>query len=267
LWTTWVMEHKEQNERLCNESKGRACSDGKMIDNPCANRGYRIQWHGHVLMGTGDAAECMRQVRRLIPHPKVATNENIVSGNVVAGISNPSVDGHKFVAMSLFFFSLDSLRELSGTEALNKSWPNPSIQELVDALPSLCSRSWDDDLVKIQHNSHKFTRAEVLPHRCMESVYMVTLLRDGFGFHPESRSITFLYETDDGDEVEWTLGMALSVKAIANKTEPVLPDRTELILEHPPKKVQKSAIANPKTMVSTTLSPGESAKTKIMNQM
>jgi hypothetical protein len=41
---------------------------------------------------------------------------------------------------------------------------------------------------------------------------MVTLLKDGFGFHPESRDITFAF-TVEGSEVEWTLGMALALRA------------------------------------------------------
>ena len=45
---------------------------------------------------------------------------------------------------------------------------------------------------------------------------MVTLLRDGFGFHPSSRDITFSYHVD-GSEVEWSLGMALSLFAEENQ--------------------------------------------------
>ena len=41
---------------------------------------------------------------------------------------------------------------------------------------------------------------------------MVTLLRDGFGFHPSSRDITFSFLVD-GSEVEWSLGMALALHA------------------------------------------------------
>ena len=37
---------------------------------------------------------------------------------------------------------------------------------------------------------------------------MVTLLRDGFGFDPHARDITFALDVQDS-EVEWTLGMAL----------------------------------------------------------
>lgn len=38
---------------------------------------------------------------------------------------------------------------------------------------------------------------------------MVTLLRDGFGFKPESKDITFTFLVD-GNEVEWSMGMAIS---------------------------------------------------------
>merc|ERR1712130_709978 len=118
--------------------------------------------------------------------------------------------------MSLYFFALDSLRVFSKPSKaahgrLNESWPNPSIQELHDALDGLCSRDWHGDM-ELQEGVHSFTRKEVLPHRCLETVYMVTLLKDGFGFHPSSRDITFTFLID-GDEVEWTLGMALAMNA------------------------------------------------------
>lgn len=165
------------------------------------------------MIGTGDAEECIRQVQRLIPHPEDDVAEGL--GTHVGGVQHPPVQG-KFFAMSLYFFTLDSLRELSTNnknayEALNLSWPNPSIQELYDALDGLCSRQWKGDLEDIQHSAHAFTRAEVLPHRCIESVYMVTLLKDGFGFSPESRDITFTFLVD-GSEVEWSLGMVLSLR-------------------------------------------------------
>ena len=133
----------------------------------------------------------------------------------MGGVENPPVTG-KFLAMSLFFFSLDSLRVFSkpndkAHKALNLSWPNPSILELHDALDGLCSRDWEEDMA-MQIGTHSFTREDVLPHRCIESVFMVTLLKDGFGFDPSSRDITFTFLVE-GNEVEWTLGMALSMKA------------------------------------------------------
>ena len=180
-----------------------------------------MKWKGYTLYGTGDALKCSKQVRRLIPsldgslhHDHDHHDHKHLFGKKVGGVEHPPLRG-KFYAMSLYFFTLDSLRVLShpiqdAYEALNLSWPNPSIQELYDALHGMCGRSWQGDLEDIQHDAHEYTRAEVLPHRCIEAVYMVTLLRDGFGFHPSSRDITFTHHID-GSEVEWALGMVLSL--------------------------------------------------------
>lgn len=201
LWDVWVEDRLKEDEEY-----GESCST-KIIDNPCSNGGYEIEWKGYRLIGTGNATACVEQVQRLIPHYE--PDEKL--GGRVGGVEHPPVRG-KFFAMSLFYFSLDSLRVLSAHEALNLSWPTPSIQELHDALDGLCSRSWHEDLVDIQHDAHEYTRAEVLPHRCLESAYMVSLLRDGYGFDPSSRDITFSFLVD-GNEVEWSLGLALSMHA------------------------------------------------------
>jgi len=209
LWSTLV------KERL-DETEDESCTN-KYVQNPCANKGFEVEWQGFTLIGTGDTDECIRQTRRLIPHPENPHDNHEEEGvvNQVGGVQHPPVRG-KFLAMSLYFFSLDSLRVFSepneeAHKALNLSWPNPSIEELHNALDGLCSRDWHDDMAH-QHGAHDFTRAEVLPHRCIETVFMVTLLKDGYGFHPSSRDITFTFLLD-GDEVEWTLGMALSANA------------------------------------------------------
>ena len=41
---------------------------------------------------------------------------------------------------------------------------------------------------------HSYTYPSQLPHRCLEALYIVTLLEKGFGFAPDSRSITFALE-------------------------------------------------------------------------
>jgi hypothetical protein len=257
LWDTWVQEHATAAALTTQTATTQNC-DSKRIDNPCTFKGYEIEWEGYTLVGTGDAHECVLQVQRLIPHPNesatttgtgtsTSTNgedsndnsddqdsssddendDNADNNNThklgkhVGGVQHPPVRG-KFFAMSLYFFTLDSLRTLSHPDqeawaALNLSWPTPSIAELYNALDGLCSRSWQGDLEEIQHEAHAYTRPEVLPHRCLESVYMVTLLRDGFGFAPESRDITFTFLVD-GSEVEWSLGMALVLRAEQNTT-------------------------------------------------
>lgn len=245
LWNTWVQEARAKqleveqaqreteaidNNNVSNNDAGRTCSqdegtcNSNLILNPCAFRGYIMEWDGFQLIGTGQAEECVRHVQRLIPHPELPWDptlpeellDNTRLGQHVGGMAHPPVRG-KFLAMSLYFFTLDSLRELtrnntSAYQELNRSWPTPSIQELHNALEGLCARGWADDLEPIQHSAHAFTRPEVLPHRCLESVYLVTLLKDGFGFAPESRDITFTFLVD-GSEVEWSLGMALALRA------------------------------------------------------
>jgi len=210
LWSTWIAEWQALHG---TDETGKTC-EAHLIPNPCAFKGYEAEWQGYTLVGTGQADKCVEEVQRHIPHPEETLEE--LGGNVVGGIEHPPVHG-KFVAMSLYFFTLDTLRALShpdpeAYEALNLSWPNPSIEELYNALDGLCSRQWQGDLEEIKHDAHPFTKAETLPHRCMEAVYIVTLLRDGFGFAPESRDITFTFLVD-GSEVEWTLGMALAMRA------------------------------------------------------
>jgi len=222
MWTHLVTERIQEEEE--QEEYPESCAS-KYIQNPCANNGYTVEWLGFTLVGTGNTKECIRETQRLIPHPEIPQNHGHYDDDdhedkyntstrekkkVVGGIEHPPVRG-KFLAMSLYFFTLDSLREFSSHEPLHLSWPTPSIQELHDALPGLCSREWHSDMA-LQEGVHEYSRPAVLPHRCIESVYLVTLLKDGFGFEPSSRDITFTYKVD-GDEVEWTLGMALAMNA------------------------------------------------------
>jgi hypothetical protein len=228
LWSTLVQEREQQQEEKDHQQDSCAAAASSLwIPNPCANTGFQVEWQGFTLVGTGDTPKCIQQVKRLIPHPDIPHDHDpeqppTTTGGRVGGVQHPPVRG-KFFAMSLYFFTLDSLRHLSHAneqahQILNLSWPTPSIGELHNALDGLCSRRWQGDLEDmLPHDSHEFTRAEVLPHRCLESVYMVTLLKDGFGFHPDSRDITFTFLVD-GSEVEWSLGMALALHAAETPT-------------------------------------------------
>jgi len=214
-----------------------------VLYNPCHFQGYTTTYKGYTMIGIGNASLCALEINRLIPHypsqPLEANNNEGVDDDstsplimhddtstsssslytttlrMVGGVQYPPTLQGKFIAMSLFFFTLDCLRELSTHEPLKETWPTPTIQDLAIALESLCSRQWYGDLEVIQHEAHLYTRAEILPERCFESVYMVTLLRDGYGFPMESQDITFTYLVG-GSEVEWSLGMALSLFAQEN---------------------------------------------------
>jgi hypothetical protein len=206
LWNLWVQEHVSRNA-TCIDDLQQQCVSQNVIANPCANAGWETEWQGHTLLGTGYAAQCVEQVQRLIPHPEIPV-EFTPGTRHVGGVRHPPVRG-RFLAMSMFFFALDTLRELSGYAPLQEQWPTPTLQELHTALHGMCSRPWNDDM---QYAQHSFTRPAILPHRCLEAVYLVTLLKDGYGFDPEARDITYTF-TIDGSEVEWTLGMALILKA------------------------------------------------------
>lgn len=236
------IDHDDADEPVCdattNATKTSATQATAVVPNPCSNPGYAVQWQwqddksrlmAYTLSGTGDAELCAKYVQRLIPHPEdvmppdatttTTSNSNTSAKNIVGGIEHPPVgrSNSPFLAMSLYFFTLDALRVLTADAAVNAAWPTPSLAELGAALPRLCSMDWHGEL-QHYHGRHAFTRAEVLPHRCFEAVYMVTLLRDGFGFDSAARDITFAYTVQDS-EVEWTLGMALQMRAAAVSTE------------------------------------------------
>lgn len=56
-------------------------------------------------------------------------------------------------------------------------------------------------------NSKHTSSEEALAHRCVEVVYITTLLRDGYGFPEHSRNVTFALESD-GMEVGRPKGVA-----------------------------------------------------------
>mmetsp|Transcript_38387 Transcript_38387/g.65580 ORF Transcript_38387/g.65580 Transcript_38387/m.65580 type:complete len:706 (-) Transcript_38387:62-2179(-) len=232
LWDLWVSEAQKKSTSPIREND----EHQPVIFNPCSFGGYQMSYKGYTLVGTGNAVMCTKQINRLIPHhDNVIDLEELYDDNLersrlnedkrhhhhpeemplktkkmmVGGVEHPPIRG-KFYGMSLYFFTLDCLRELSDPDhPIRGSWPTPSIEELTHALDGFCARNWAGDLEDLQHEAHEHTRAEVLPHRCIEAVYMVTLLRDGFGFHPSSRDITFT-QWVSGNEVEWSLGMVLS---------------------------------------------------------
>jgi GDA1/CD39 (nucleoside phosphatase) family len=199
------------------------------VSNPCFNAGFTTEWRSRTLMGIGDADLCSRYIQRLLPrsdavHPFSSESmDTTMVYNTVGGISHPPVRGRRFLAMSLYFFSLDALRVLTRNAALATAWPTPTLSELNAALPTLCAMDWATQLQPLD-GTHPYTRASVLPHRCFEAVYMVTLLRHGFGFEADARDITYAFDVNDS-EVEWTLGMALQLRANAQRSEESLLDK------------------------------------------
>src|SRR3569832_1697180 len=128
--------------------------------------------------------------------------------------------------MSNYFYTLDALRQFveaahdrqqqsasneavdgaAATSTLSKlhlTWPTPTLKELSEALPLFCDQGWHSILEHHDATPHAYTQPHMLPHRCLEAVYMVTLLRDGFGYEPQERDITIALHVNDS-EVVWT---------------------------------------------------------------
>ena len=123
LWDLWVHETKQKDSDTTN------VVSNNVILNPCSFVGYSMEHEGYVLLGTGDAIKCSKQVNRLIPYhddtidleelydenmeQKDGSDERIMPKmKLVGGVEHPPIRG-KFYGMSLYFFTLDCLRELS----------------------------------------------------------------------------------------------------------------------------------------------------------
>jgi hypothetical protein len=88
--------------------------------------------------------------------------------------------------------------------------PTPTLAELEEAVINFCALPWAD----VEHayyngKPHSYTYPAQLPYRCLEALYIVTLLEKGFGFDRHARDITLALEVS-GKEVEWTLGFVLA---------------------------------------------------------
>ena len=123
LWDLWVDETK----RTEIESNTNNVVHNNVILNPCSFVGYSMEYRGYTLLGSGDAVQCSKEVNRLIPyHDDTIDLDELYDENMeqyddnfvvpkkklVGGVEHPPIRG-KFYGMSLYFFTLDCLRELS----------------------------------------------------------------------------------------------------------------------------------------------------------
>lgn len=176
---------------------------GAAVENPCAFSGHEEWFKGHRLVGTGEAGLCGKEIRRMLwdeeherctPHAPCGLD----------GVRHPPLTG-QFLAMSVFFFALDCMKQLGPFDLPH--WPSPSIDEIETAASKFCAQAWGS--LNTSSTNHAFTRDDLLPYRCAEVVYIHTLLKHGYGFPGDSRDVTFVLDIE-GMEVEWTLGFALS---------------------------------------------------------
>jgi len=176
---------------------------GAAVENPCAFSGHQEWFKGHRLVGTGEAELCGKEIRKMLwdeEHERCTPHEPCG----LDGVRHPPLTG-QFLAMSVFFFALDCMKQLGPLDLPH--WPSPSIDEIETAASKFCAQPWGS--LNTSSTNHAFTRDDLLPYRCAEVVYIHTLLKHGYGFPGDSRDVTFVLDIE-GMEVEWTLGFALS---------------------------------------------------------
>ena len=243
LWNLIVYDYENSKQSLQEER-----SSIKIVKNPCSNPGHNvtsiINGTAYLLVGTGNVLVCKEHMKRIIPHPiktpiyhiydEPLRSANSGSNNVVGGIQHPSIYNESppqlgqddssssqddddspspdFLAMSLYFFTFDSIRVFTNDSIVNERWPKPTLLELENATCKYCAMNLVNDIYPLYDNDphkqpHPYTRKGIVQHRCMEAIYMISLL-ETFGFTGHERHITFAFDVN-GSEVEWTLGMAL----------------------------------------------------------
>lgn len=67
--------------------------------------------------------------------------------------------------------------------------PSPRIDDLETAAHAFCGLEWPHVQAELL-DRHRYTKNAQLPNRCLESLYIVTLLEHGFGLDGQSKNVT-----------------------------------------------------------------------------
>ena len=88
--------------------------------------------------------------------------------------------------------------------------PTPSIADLETAVHSFCeSFDWDHVVANFM-GKHAFTSNNQMNRRCFQGLYLITLLKQGFGFEDSYSGINFApSEGSNVAAVDWPLGFLL----------------------------------------------------------
>jgi len=176
------------------------------IMNPCMLTAHMEVSHaGEVMTGTGDAAGCSHVLRTIMWGAGGRRDCRADSPCPLQGHDMPKPNGHIYIANSVFFHAVDSLRQLAPHGL--QHFPRPSLREIQAAAKDLCALNHDFlNEHWVNHTHHGFTSH---PH-CFEAVYAFTLLRDAYGFDMDDHSLRFTIEFN-GTEIGWARGAALAL--------------------------------------------------------
>lgn len=103
----------------------RQCPGPLRVPNPCGFKDHRLPYLARVLfIGTGEGEKCMEIIERVI-WPTLA-EEDLKAACTrgrpcpIESIEHPSVRGHHFYAMSVYYYALDCMRQMGPDPLL--SW-------------------------------------------------------------------------------------------------------------------------------------------------
>jgi Golgi nucleoside diphosphatase len=175
----------------------RATDDGstEVVEDPDA-----AQFAGRSLVGTGAFDECLALAKRLLERD-VECRKPPCS---MAGIHQPPLP------LNAVFFARDHYVRVV-VHFLNQT-QTPSLNEVETAARAVCAL---DDIT--YRNTHR--RAHLF--YCFEAAWILSVLRDGFGFPPTSRQVRF-HDDIGGISTSWALG------AMAHEIESTSKNHNEL---------------------------------------
>jgi len=193
-------------DMLVNDAIQEGNTNG-IINNPCDFLHHSQTWKDFSLVGTGDSITCQKSLHKLFWNGLETCWETDIRPCSIMGVEQPPIpEGKQFFAMSLYFYALDAIRNLSPIPI--DIWPNPTIEEIERSTVAMCALDWESS----QHDllgKHKFTEDNELANRCIQASYIIVLLRDIYGLDVSERNIVIGLTVGD-TEVEWTLGSALA---------------------------------------------------------
>ena len=177
---------------------------------PCLPAGFSREGKA----GEGDGAQCRERLGEALWGASARACE-LAPGSDSCAIDGvvvpPGAADAEYVAMSVYFFALDCVRQL-GEESIGE-WPSPSVGDVQRAGDAFCAVPWarqQEEWVVGEGTKHAFTDAGQLPEICLRANYALLLLRFVYGVSEDEHQFTVAFEIA-GEEVEWTRGAAVSI--------------------------------------------------------
>lgn len=114
----------ENENMINNSSRSFECRTKVIIPNPCSFKDFHYQYSEFVsFQGTGEGHLCLELIERVIwPIADVEDSTSACKRGrpcPIEAIEHPTVRGHHFYAMSVYFYALDCMRQLTKEEIRN----------------------------------------------------------------------------------------------------------------------------------------------------